>query len=52
MDEVRFWIHPVLEGGPSLTVPLTDFKASFDLVDTRVHKSGVIVASYAPKVTS
>ncbi|MEU1643905.1 dihydrofolate reductase family protein [Micromonospora zamorensis] len=49
VDEVRFWIHPVLEGGTNLTVPLTDFKASFDLVDTRVHKSGVIVASYAPK---
>ncbi|MCG5446539.1 dihydrofolate reductase family protein [Micromonospora sp. NIE79] len=51
VDEVRFWIHPVLEGGPSLTVPLADVKASFDLVDTRVHKSGVIVASYQPKVT-
>ncbi|MEU1588193.1 dihydrofolate reductase family protein [Micromonospora sp. NPDC005710] len=51
VDEVRFWIHPVLEGATSLTGPLTDFKASFDLVDTRVHKSGVIVASYAPKVT-
>ncbi|RQX01482.1 dihydrofolate reductase family protein [Micromonospora inaquosa] len=49
VDEVRFWIHPVLEGTASLTVPLTDFKASFDLVDTRVHKSGVIVASYRPK---
>ncbi|MGC4851022.1 dihydrofolate reductase family protein [Micromonospora sp. DT15] len=52
VDEVRFWIHPVLEGGPSLTTPLADVKASFDLVDTRVHKSGVIVASYQPKVTS
>ncbi|MEU7776168.1 dihydrofolate reductase family protein [Micromonospora taraxaci] len=52
VDEVRFWIHPVLEGGPSLTAPLTDVKASFDLVDTRVHKSGVIVASYRPKMTA
>lgn len=52
VDEVRFWIHPVLEGGPSLTAPLTDVKASFDLVDTRVHKSGVIVASYAPKAAA
>ncbi|TWG17719.1 dihydrofolate reductase family protein [Micromonospora taraxaci] len=52
VDEVRFWIHPVLEGGPSLTAPLTDVKASFDLVDTRVHKSGVIVASYRPKTTA
>ncbi|MET7863542.1 dihydrofolate reductase family protein [Micromonospora taraxaci] len=51
VDEVRFWIHPVLEGAANLTAPLADFKASFDLVDTRVHKSGVIVASYQPKVT-
>ncbi|MFG2049217.1 dihydrofolate reductase family protein [Micromonospora sp. NPDC048935] len=52
VDEVRFWIHPVLEGATSLTVPLTDFKASFDLVDTRVHKSGVIIASYRPKTAA
>ncbi|MGW3888067.1 dihydrofolate reductase family protein [Micromonospora chokoriensis] len=52
VDEVRFWIHPVLEGAANLTAPLTDFKASFDLVDTRVHKSGVIVASYRPKTTA
>jgi dihydrofolate reductase len=50
LDEVRFWIHPVLEGGDSVTTPLTDFKASFDLVDTKVMKSGVIIASYRPKV--
>ncbi|MDG4810509.1 dihydrofolate reductase family protein [Micromonospora sp. WMMD1120] len=49
VDEVRFWIHPVLEGAASVTAPLTDFTAAFDLVDTRVHKSGVIVASYRPK---
>ncbi|MEV4822262.1 dihydrofolate reductase family protein [Micromonospora sp. NPDC049274] len=52
VDEVRFWIHPVLQGTPSLTVPLTDFQTSFDLVDTRVHKSGVIVASYRPKTAA
>lgn len=34
VDEVRFWIHPVLEGGNSLTTPLRDFKASFELIDT------------------
>ncbi|MET8119792.1 dihydrofolate reductase family protein [Micromonospora sp. NPDC005189] len=49
VDEVRFWIHPVLEGGASLTTPLTDVKASFELIDTRVHKNGVIIASYRPK---
>ncbi|MGN9806380.1 dihydrofolate reductase family protein [Micromonospora sp. L32] len=48
LDEVRFWIHPVLEGGDSVTAPLKDFKASFELVDTRVHRSGVIIASYRP----
>ncbi len=48
VDEVRFWIHPVLEGTASLTSPLTDAKASFELIDTRVHKSGVIIASYRP----
>ncbi|MFJ8579365.1 dihydrofolate reductase family protein [Micromonospora sp. NPDC093277] len=49
VDEVRFWIHPVLEGGDSLTTPLKDVKATFELVGTRVHKSGVIIASYRPK---
>lgn len=48
LDEVRFWIHPVLVGGPSLTAPLADVKATFELVDTRVHKNGVIIASYRP----
>ncbi|MFG3557234.1 dihydrofolate reductase family protein [Micromonospora sp. NPDC047557] len=52
IDEVRFWIHPVLEGGASLSTPLTDVKATFELIDTRVHKSGVIVASYRPKSAS
>ena len=50
VDEVRFWIHPVLEGGSNLTAPLADFKASFDLVDTTVMRSGTIVASYRPKM--
>lgn len=49
VDEVRFWIHPVLEGGDSVTTALSDVKASFELVDTLVMKSGVIIASYRPK---
>ncbi|WP_336205262.1 dihydrofolate reductase family protein [Nonomuraea sp. LPB2021202275-12-8] len=49
LDEVRFWIHPVLEGGDSLTTPLKDFKASFELVGTQIMKSGMIIASYKPK---
>ena len=49
VDEVRFWIHPVLEGGDSVTTPLKDVKTSFDLIDTKVMKSGVIIASYRPR---
>ncbi len=49
VDEVRFWIHPVLEGGDSLSTPLKDVKTSFELIDTKVMKSGVIIASYRPK---
>ncbi|WP_431975141.1 dihydrofolate reductase family protein [Micromonospora haikouensis] len=48
VDEVRFWIHPVLTGGASMTTPLADFTASFELIDTRVMKSGVVIASYRP----
>jgi dihydrofolate reductase len=48
VDEVRFWIHPVLEGGASLTTPLTDVKAAFELVDTKIFKNGVIIACYRP----
>ncbi|WP_433603959.1 dihydrofolate reductase family protein [Dactylosporangium sp. CA-139114] len=48
VDEVHFWIHPVLVGGPSLTAQLTDFAASFELAGTRTHKSGVIIATYVP----
>lgn len=49
VDEVRFWIHPVLEGGDSLSQPLEGFKASFDLVDSKAYDNGVIIASYRPK---
>ncbi|SHN75494.1 dihydrofolate reductase family protein [Cryptosporangium aurantiacum] len=49
VDEVRFWIHPVLVGGPSVTTPLGEYAATFELLDTRIHKSGVIIASYRPK---
>jgi dihydrofolate reductase len=48
VDEVRFWIHPVLEGGASLTTPLTEVKATFELVDTKIFKNGVIIACYRP----
>ncbi|WP_433046975.1 dihydrofolate reductase family protein [Dactylosporangium sp. CS-033363] len=48
VDEVHFWICPVLAGGPSLTAPLGEIASSFALAGTRVHKSGMIIASYTP----
>jgi dihydrofolate reductase len=48
VDEVRFWIHPVFEGGPTVSAPLTDVRTTLTLVGTRVMKSGVIIASYRP----
>jgi dihydrofolate reductase len=52
VDEVRFWICPVLEGGDSVTAHLAEFKASFELVDAKVMKSGMIIASYRPKTAA
>jgi dihydrofolate reductase len=49
VDEVHLWIHPVLVGGPSVTSPLTDAGATFDLIDSTVFGNGVIVAKYQPK---
>ncbi|MET8047376.1 MULTISPECIES: dihydrofolate reductase family protein [unclassified Streptosporangium] len=46
LDEARFWIHPVFAGGDTVTTPLADVKATLALADTRVLKSGVIIASY------
>ncbi|MFJ6197311.1 dihydrofolate reductase family protein [Micromonospora sp. NPDC092111] len=48
VDEVRFWIHPVLQGGPSVSAPLGELPTTLALVDTKVTKSGVIIASYRP----
>jgi dihydrofolate reductase len=48
VDEVRFWIHPVFVGGPTISSPLKDAGTTLTLVDTRVMKSGVIIASYRP----
>jgi dihydrofolate reductase len=52
VDEVRFWIHPLLVGGDSLTSNLDDVKASFELVDSKVFGNGVIIASYRPMVAA
>ncbi|MFI6821138.1 dihydrofolate reductase family protein [Micromonospora sp. NPDC050187] len=48
VDEVRFWIHPVFQGGPSVSSPLADAQTTLTLVDTLVTKSGVVIASYQP----
>jgi dihydrofolate reductase len=52
VDEVKFWIHPVIEGGPSFSSVLSDVKATFEVIDTRVFTNGVIVATYRPKATA
>ncbi|SCG75824.1 dihydrofolate reductase family protein [Micromonospora coxensis] len=48
VDEVRFWIHPVLQGGPSVSAPLADARTTLTLAETTVLKSGVIIACYRP----
>ena len=48
VDEVRFWIHPVFAGGPSVSAPLGDVETNLTLAGTRVMKSGVIIATYTP----
>ncbi|WP_433364556.1 dihydrofolate reductase family protein [Actinoplanes sp. CA-142083] len=52
VDEVKFWIHPVIEGNASFSSALSDVKATFELIDTRVFSNGVIVATYRPKATA
>ncbi|GIG66588.1 dihydrofolate reductase family protein [Phytomonospora endophytica] len=49
VDEVRLWIHPVIEGGDSVSAPLKGFKASFELLDTKINPTGLIIATYRPK---
>ncbi|MGI5149873.1 dihydrofolate reductase family protein [Plantactinospora sp. CA-294935] len=48
LDEVRFWIHPVFQGGPTFSSALSDVTTTLELADTRVMKSGVIIATYRP----
>ncbi|MEV1145694.1 dihydrofolate reductase family protein [Micromonospora sp. NPDC049799] len=48
VDEVRFWIHPVFVGGSSVSAPLADARTTLTLADTKVMKSGVIIATYTP----
>ncbi|MFV2177795.1 dihydrofolate reductase family protein [Actinomadura sp. LOL_016] len=50
LDELRLWIHPVIVGPDSTSKLLSrnGFGASFELTDTRVFESGVIIATYRP----
>ncbi|MBA9003943.1 dihydrofolate reductase family protein [Thermomonospora cellulosilytica] len=50
LDELRLWIHPVLAGEnePEGLLLAEGFKASFELADTRILKTGVIIATYTP----
>ncbi|PZG02460.1 dihydrofolate reductase family protein [Micromonospora deserti] len=48
VDEIRFWIHPVFVGGPSVSAPLNEAQTTLALADTKVMKSGVIIATYTP----
>ncbi|HEX5203105.1 dihydrofolate reductase family protein [Paractinoplanes rhizophilus] len=52
VDEVKFWIHPVIVGSPSFTSVLSDVAATFELIGTRVFTNGVIVATYRPKAAA
>ncbi|MEU0557991.1 dihydrofolate reductase family protein [Dactylosporangium sp. NPDC006015] len=52
VDEVKFWIHPVIVGAGNFSSVLSDVKATFELIDTRVFTNGVIVATYRPKATA
>ncbi|MEV0643802.1 dihydrofolate reductase family protein [Phytomonospora sp. NPDC050363] len=48
VDEVHLWIHPIIVGGDSVSAPLKDFKATFELIDTKINPTGLIIASYRP----
>jgi hypothetical protein len=47
LDELRFWVHPVLAGVAS--VAADDFKARFELAGTKTFDSGVVVLTYTPR---
>jgi dihydrofolate reductase len=50
MDEVRFWLHPVMvgKGEPSDLLFRDDRMAEFALTDTRLLGSGILVLTYQP----
>ncbi|WP_067794173.1 dihydrofolate reductase family protein [Actinomadura formosensis] len=50
LDELRLWIHPVIvgPGDPEELLTRKGFAASFELADTKVFTTGVIIATYVP----
>jgi dihydrofolate reductase len=50
LDELRLWINPVLFGAgePADLITKDGFTARFELADTAVHATGVIIATYRP----
>jgi dihydrofolate reductase len=51
LDELRLWINPVLvgTGAPAEDLITTEgFTAKFELADTAIHATGVIIATYRP----
>src|ERR1700730_1630182 len=50
LDEFRVWLHPVLSGKASPTELLyrDDGQTRFDLVDTDVHSTGLVILTYVP----
>lgn len=53
LDELRLWIHPVFvgPGDPEDLLTRKGFAASLKPTDTKVFKTGVIVATYVPAAT-
>ncbi|MFI5621784.1 dihydrofolate reductase family protein [Streptomyces sp. NPDC051567] len=46
LDEVRFWVHPVIAGGGNLGND--DFKTAFKLTSAEPLDTGVVVLTYVP----
>jgi dihydrofolate reductase len=49
LEEVRFWVHPVLAGAGSFN--RDGFTTRFTLTDTKPFDTGVVVLTYEPKAS-
>ncbi|MFC7450438.1 dihydrofolate reductase family protein [Rhodococcus daqingensis] len=50
LDEVHFWVHPVIAGGGTLAAD--GFRGRLEHTHTELMDTGVVVLTYAPAVTS